>query len=213
MKSQICYTLGMKRILIVLAVVAAALVVGFFALNSYIYNEKQEGPVAEAYFGTLSGTQVCLPHKDTTGPQTLECAIGMKTDGGEYYALDLEAAANTSVMEGGKRFTASGTITPIELLSSDQWQKYQVSGIFSVAGEVKTETVVAAPEVPTKPEGKCYIGGCSSQLCSDQPNMMSTCEYTEAYGCFRTATCERQATGACGWTETAELKQCLFNAR
>ncbi|MEK7101286.1 MAG: hypothetical protein AAB921_04300, partial [Patescibacteria group bacterium] len=133
----------MKRILIVLAVVAAALVVGFFALNSYIYNEKQEGPIVEAYFGTLSGTQVCLPHKDTTGPQTLECAIGMKTDGGEYYALDLEAAANTSVMEGGKRFTASGTITPIELLSSDQWQKYQVSGIFSVAGEVKTETVVA----------------------------------------------------------------------
>lgn len=193
-------------------------VVGFFALNSYIYNEKQEGPIVEPYFGTLSGVQVCLPHKDTTGPQTLECAIGMKTDSGEYYALDLEAAANTSAMEGGKRFTASGTITPIELLSSDHWQKYQVSGIFSVTGEVKTEAAAPSPEkpvatTPTKPEGKCYVGGCSSQLCTDKPDMMSTCEYTEAYGCFRTATCERQATGTCGWTETPELKLCLANAR
>jgi hypothetical protein len=208
----------MKRILIVLAVVVAAVVVGFFALNSYIYKEKQEGPMVEPYFGTLSGVQVCLPHKDTTEEQTLECAAGMKTDSGEYYVLDLDDATNIEVMKGGTRFTAVGTITPIELLSSDHWQKYQVSGIFSVTGEVKTEAAVTAPEAPatpapTKPEGKCYVGGCSSQLCTDKPDMMSTCEYTEAYGCYKTATCERQSTGACGWTQTPELKQCLLDAR
>lgn len=36
---------------------------------------------------TATGEIVCLPHKNTEGPQTLECAYGMKTDGGIYYAL------------------------------------------------------------------------------------------------------------------------------
>ncbi|MBX4195570.1 hypothetical protein KW796_01260 [Candidatus Parcubacteria bacterium] len=59
---------------------------------------------------------------------------------------------------------------------------------------------------------KCYIGGCSGQICSDQPGMASTCEYREAYACYKTAKCERQASGLCGWTQTAELKMCLQNA-
>lgn len=61
--------------------------------------------------------------------------------------------------------------------------------------------------------GKCYVGGCSAQLCTDQPDAVSTCEWTEAYGCYKNAVCERQASGACGWTETTELKQCLADAR
>lgn len=208
----------MNRTLIIVAGVALILTGLFFAFNSYIYNEKQQGPVVESYFGTLSGEKVCLPHKDTTGPQTLECAIGMKTDSGEYYALDTEAAVGVQNVQDGKRFIASGTITPIELLSSDYWQKYQVSGIFSIAGEVQIETMLPAQEepvvaVPPKTEGKCFVGGCSSQLCTDNPDIMSTCEYREAYGCYKTATCERQSTGACGWTESAELKQCLAQAQ
>lgn len=55
----------------------------------------------------------------------------------------------------------------------------------------------------------CFVGGCSSQICSDDPNVVSTCEWREEYGCYKTATCERQATGECGWTETEELRQCL----
>lgn len=60
--------------------------------------------------------------------------------------------------------------------------------------------------------GGCYIGGCSSQLCSDDDDLASTCEWTDAYACYDTATCERQATGECGWTETPALKQCLADA-
>jgi len=58
---------------------------------------------------------------------------------------------------------------------------------------------------------RCYVGGCSSQLCTDRPDAISTCEYTAAYGCYRTATCERQASGSCGWTQTPALKACLAN--
>lgn len=60
--------------------------------------------------------------------------------------------------------------------------------------------------------GSCYVGGCSSQLCSDKKDMVSTCEWRESYACFRTATCERQSDGQCGWTETPELKACIIDA-
>jgi len=56
---------------------------------------------------------------------------------------------------------------------------------------------------------KCYVGGCSGQVCSDQPDVITTCEFRTEYACYRTATCERQADGACGWTQTAELRACL----
>jgi eight-cysteine-cluster-containing protein len=51
----------------------------------------------------------------------------------------------------------------------------------------------------------CYKGGCSGQLCSDQDGMISTCEWRESYGCYRTAKCEAQANGECAWTSTTEL--------
>ena len=70
--------------------------------------------------------------------------------------------------------------------------------------------VVVSP-APVKPKG-CYVGGCSSQICSENPDMASTCEWRESYACYQTATCERQSTGECGWTETSELNACLMQA-
>ena len=58
-------------------------------------------------------------------------------------------------------------------------------------------------------EGGCFIGGCSNQICSDQKDMVSTCEYREEYACYKTAKCERQASGECGWIQTQELSACL----
>lgn len=59
------------------------------------------------------------------------------------------------------------------------------------------------------PAVSCFVGGCSGQICSDQKDIVSTCEYSERYACYKTATCERQKTGACGWTETSALVACL----
>ncbi|MBS1123052.1 MAG: hypothetical protein H6Q90_5280 [Deltaproteobacteria bacterium] len=58
-------------------------------------------------------------------------------------------------------------------------------------------------------EAACFVGGCSGQICSDQEGVISTCEFLPEYACYQTATCERQAGGACGWTETPELATCL----
>ena len=56
----------------------------------------------------------------------------------------------------------------------------------------------------------CVPGGCSSQLCVEQgQEAISTCEWRPEYACYRTATCERQANGQCGWTQTPALQQCL----
>lgn len=202
----------MKKTLIVLAVVIIALVALFYAFNSYIYREKQgTGDVTEPYRATLTGTEVCLPHKDTSGPQTKECALGMKTDTGEYYALDFGLMSSTTPdIRNGERFTASGVITPVERLSSDQWQKYAIEGIFSVTDSVVVHRDTSKDAAPDT-AGKCYVGGCSSQLCTDQPNMASTCEYRDEYACYQTAVCERQTSGECGWTETAALTACLAN--
>ena len=72
----------------------------------------------------------------------------------------------------------------------------------------------ACPDVPpVTGGGKCFVGGCSGQVCSDQEGMASTCEYKEEYACYKTATCERQTGGACGWTETPTLNQCIMNAK
>jgi hypothetical protein len=35
----------------------------------------------------MRGTLVCLPHKNPEGPQTLECAYGLKDEQGRYFAL------------------------------------------------------------------------------------------------------------------------------
>lgn len=75
--------------------------------------------------------------------------------------------------------------------------------------EVSEVPPLSLPTPPVVSSGTCYVGGCSSQLCSDRSDMMSTCEYREVYACYQSAVCERQQSGECGWTETEELRSCL----
>jgi eight-cysteine-cluster-containing protein len=59
----------------------------------------------------------------------------------------------------------------------------------------------------------CHVGGCSAQVCSERDDVVTTCEYRREYGCYRTARCEPQADGQCGWTQTPELTACIEAAR
>lgn len=130
----------MKTLAVVLGVVLLALIIGFFALNSYIYTEKQADPneTMEPYRASLEGEYLCLPHVDTSSPQTDECAFGIKTDVGEYYAVDFMLMSQTAPqLVTGDRFRANGLITPIERLSTDHWRQYPVEGIFSVTDSVE----------------------------------------------------------------------------
>ena len=87
-------------------------------------------------------------------------------------------------------------------------------GEFTLLGSEAFFIKVATTSKPVT-GGVCAVGGCSSQLCgeaADMKDMVTTCEYREAYACYQTAKCERQATGKCGWTETNELAMCLKKA-
>lgn len=72
--------------------------------------------------------------------------------------------------------------------------------------ESNTCGMTCAPEAPVaKP---CVVSGCSGQICAES-EMVSTCEYREEYACYKSAICERNSAGSCGWRQTAELKSCL----
>ncbi|RJR15016.1 hypothetical protein C4579_03030 [Candidatus Microgenomates bacterium] len=123
----------MKKPISVVLIFVLITVFGFFAFNNFIYQQKQgNGESVAPYEATLTGVYVCLPHRDTSGPQTLECAYGLKTQVGEYYALDFGENVPLSNFVSGESVTLSGIITPIEYISSDYWQKYAIAGIFSV---------------------------------------------------------------------------------
>jgi hypothetical protein len=82
---------------------------------------------------TLQGEYVCLPHRDTKGPQTLECALGVKAQDGNYYSLDMSAVTfPAGMINTGDAISVEGNLVPVEALSTDHWQKYNIKGIVRV---------------------------------------------------------------------------------
>jgi eight-cysteine-cluster-containing protein len=77
-------------------------------------------------------------------------------------------------------------------------------------GELPFVSTLSPQNKPTT-TADCVIGGCSSQLCLDvlENDMVTTCEWREHYACYRTAVCEPQINGHCGWTKDKEFTQCL----
>ena len=57
---------------------------------------------------------------------------------------------------------------------------------------------------------ECVKGGCNGELCIDENESVRTpCVNLPEYACYKNAHCERQSNGACGWTKTSQLLQCL----
>lgn len=158
---------------------------------------------------SVSGTIACLPHANQSGAVTLECAIGLAGDDGNYYGLTNlpQDAIVSGAITTGQSYTASGYFTPRE-----RDEKYAIVGTISV-GEESLPTLN-----PSKPVGDCIIGGCSGQLCgeaaeAENEGLVSTCEYRPEYACYQSlGRCERQPTGQCGWTQTPELARCIASA-
>lgn len=57
----------------------------------------------------VSGEIVCLPHKQTGSPHTLECAYGLRTDDNRHYALEYSPFPNEYNM--GDRVRVTGLLT------------------------------------------------------------------------------------------------------
>jgi len=138
-------------------VVAVALVGALFLFNNYIYQEKQGvETAAESYRATLEGEYVCLLYK--AGATGTRCEPGLKTNSGEYYAVDFQMMTETTpVLELAQKFSANGTVTTVEALSSYKWQQYEMEGIFSV-----TDSLVVVPH-----EAGAYACTKEAKACPD----------------------------------------------
>ncbi len=86
---------------------------------------------------SVVGRQICLPHRDTTGPQTMECALGIAGEDGNNYSLDLTAVGGDVLSGGDAMLRIEGVFTPVEALSNDFWQKYDMVGIITVSSVVE----------------------------------------------------------------------------
>jgi hypothetical protein len=81
---------------------------------------------------------------------------------------------------------------------------------FLAAGVFKGNVLVVSQfYLPAKSKAvACMKTGCSGQVCSDQ-SVITTCEFRPEYECYHSAECAVQSDGACGFTQTQALKDCL----
>lgn len=137
----------MKKIIIAVVLLAFVLVGAYVALNRFVYVPPSDIDTPEQ--GTIQGTYMCLPLRDTSLRDS-DCAAGIQSDDGTYYAVDFGfySQGMPQLIEGD-RLTATGIITPIETLSTDYWQKYPIVGIFSVTASLEVEEKVEVPPVAT----------------------------------------------------------------
>ncbi len=141
---------------------------------------------------------------DSRCPANANCVwAGTTTVRGEFVDA---IGTTTKVIELGKTSTfGSVTVTLTEVapqtLTSHKITDAEYRFTLSVQ---KKSTATAA--------GNCYIGGCSAEVCSDQKDVASNCIYKEEFMCYKSATCERQSNGSCGWTQISSLAMCIKDA-
>jgi hypothetical protein len=93
---------------------------------------------------TLSGTYVCLPHLNSGEVQIAECVFGLKTDDGVYYMVNFGASANSmELFQHGAHITAEGFTVIKEALSTNQWDAYNMKGIFTITKMIEPVPVVS----------------------------------------------------------------------
>jgi len=98
-----------RRHLIAACVAVVVLAAGIVAATVLLVNRPQSPNNSATEDFSISGELACLPHKDTSGPQTLECAYGLRTDDNRYYALQFNPYPIEA--EFGSRAKIRGTLT------------------------------------------------------------------------------------------------------
>jgi len=123
------------------------------------------------------------------------------------------------IYDAAPRMNASASVTNFEecvaagnsVMESYPAQCRSADGQLFVQDIPDSQTIGSGPGLQTN---GCAVAGCSGQLCvsaDEAGNTVTDCMYRAEYACYTEASCEPQADGKCGWTETPELKQCLAN--
>ena len=64
-----------------------------------------------------------------------------------------------------------------------------------------------------EPAEECFIGGCSGELCTDNPEVISTCELLPGMECFGEEMNCQLVEGECSWVLSQEAARCLLDVR
>jgi eight-cysteine-cluster-containing protein len=64
--------------------------------------------------------------------------------------------------------------------------------------------------IENHPEKKCYIGGCSGEICSDQTDIGSTCEILPGMECLKKGTSCKPINNECTWVLSQNAAQCFI---
>ncbi|MEA2747994.1 MAG: hypothetical protein QOI41_2137 [Myxococcales bacterium] len=152
-------------------------------------------PEAGKWTVLKSGSQLKLK-VDPTGPKPSRSYYVTINDLSR--TLSVTRYAHTSLL-----FSDSSTCANVRCTATTHCEMKGING-----GAVPV--CIANPPAPP-PAAACVPSGCSGQICADH-SVISTCEFRPEYACYQTATCARQADGACGWTSTPALTSCLANA-
>ena len=113
-QSKILTTIGV-------AILSGLSVVGILVIT-YILVRATPTQTITSTRVSFMGETVCLPHRDTSGPQTLECAIGLRTSDNIYYGI---TQANPP-MNIGQSVRINGQ------LQNDSIRKYNIAGTIEV---------------------------------------------------------------------------------
>ncbi len=112
------------------------------------------------------------------------------------------SANNMYALKKGLAFNFNLILPPADALTLELEKIYR---------QVFSEMISSHVYNPPDELSECIVTGCSGQICSDK-EVTTSCEMMDAYLCYKTAKCERQPSGRCGWTQTDDLKQCLNEA-
>ena len=149
-------------------------------------------------------THPCPTHEEARLNSTTKRKIaGVELTGVGASEDDLKLAFES--MTGPEGIIASGSDMPVKGPGGRSYT-FKANQFF-----LRTKSSTSANEKPDKTKA-CIKTGCSGIICADQ-EMMSTCEWKEEYACYRTARCERQSDGRCGFTQTRELTECIASKR
>ena len=128
-------------------------------------------------------------------------ASGIATAKGEWMTNDFVPFTSTLTFGGPK--TESGKLV---------LQKDNPSGLPEHDDSLTIPVKFKKTASQQDGQAVCRPTGCSGEVCSDE-DVVSICLYRSEFACYKTAKCERQKSGQCGWSQTSELNKCLFEKK
>ena len=137
-----------RNIIVSVIILIVMVIVGWFVLTrdvpENVLDAGNEGVTTPPERITIEGQYECLPHRDTSGPQTLECATGLLGEDGKHYALSfmaLETGIPTDLAIGS-RIRIEGPILPAAALNQDITERYVFDGLITVTTLERLEPVL-----------------------------------------------------------------------